>query len=78
LSASSLETQLSVLRHFNRLLRLVYGPAYKKTYTWVYEGGRPPKRRTYRRIPSLTEFELSEFGQATRRLEQEQDVAQVA
>jgi hypothetical protein len=61
----------SVIRCFNRLLRFVYGPAYKKTYKRVYEGGRLRKRRVYR-IPLLNEFDA-----AARTLEA-QDVAQVA
>jgi len=63
---------LSVARHLNRLLRFVYGPAYKKTYARVYEGGHHRKRRVYR-IPLLTEFE-----QAAQALEREQGVAKVA
>ena len=54
------------------ILKLVYGPAYKKTYKRVYEGSRFRKRRVYR-IPLL-----AEFNQAAEALEQEQDVAQVA
>jgi hypothetical protein len=56
---------LSVLRHFNVLLKLIYGPAHKKTYKRVYEGGRLRQRRIYR-IPLLAEFEAV------------QDVAKVA
>ena len=44
----------SVLRHFNVLLKLIYGPAHRKTYNRVYEGGRLRKRRIYR-IPLLEE-----------------------
>jgi hypothetical protein len=49
---------LSVIRCFNRLLRFVYGPAYKKTYKRVYEGGRLRKRRVYR-IPLLGELDAA-------------------
>lgn len=47
---------LAVVRQFNRLLREIYGPAYKKTYANVYEGGRPRKRRVYR-VPLVEEVE---------------------
>jgi hypothetical protein len=63
---------LSVIRHFNRLLRFVYGPAYKKTYKRVYGGGRLRQRRVYR-IPLLSEFDA-----AARALEQAQDTSKVA
>jgi hypothetical protein len=56
---------LSVLRHFNALLKLIYGPVYRKTYKRLYERGRPRQRRVYR-IPLLAEFEAA------------QDVAEVA
>jgi len=36
-----------VLRHFNAGLRAIHGPAYKKTYKRLYEGGRLRMRRTY-------------------------------
>jgi hypothetical protein len=45
---------LSVLRHVNGMLKKIYGPAYKKTYKRVYEGGRLRNRRVYR-IPLLEE-----------------------
>ena len=45
---------LSVVRHFNTMLKLIYGPAYRKTYKRVYEGGRLRNRRVYR-IPLLEE-----------------------
>jgi len=54
---------------FNRLLRFVYGPAYRKTYKRFHERGRLPQRRIYR-IPLLSEFEGA--------LEQAQGVAKVA
>ena len=38
---------LAVLREFNRLLKQIYGPAYRKTYGNVYEGGKLRKRRIY-------------------------------
>jgi hypothetical protein len=62
---------LSVVRPFNALLKLIYGPAYRKTYKRFYERGRPRQRRIYR-IPLLSEFET-----ATRALEA-RDVARVA
>jgi hypothetical protein len=62
---------LSVVRCFNRLLQLVYGSAYRKTYKRFYERGRLRQRRVYR-IPLLSEFE-----EAARTLEA-QDVAKVA
>jgi hypothetical protein len=43
---------LSVVRHFDTLLKLICGPAHRKTYKRVYEGGRLRKRRVYR-IPLL-------------------------
>jgi len=46
----------SVVRHFNAILKLIYGPAYRKTYKRVYDGGRLRKRRVYR-IPLLKEYE---------------------
>ena len=63
---------LSVARPLNRVLRLVYGPTYQKTYKRIYEGSRLRKRRVYR-VPLL-----AEFNQAAEALEQEQDVAKVA
>jgi hypothetical protein len=45
---------LSVLRHVNGMLKKIYGPAYKKTYKRMYEGGRLRNRRVYR-IPLLEE-----------------------
>jgi hypothetical protein len=36
-----------VLRHFNAHLRAIHGPAYKKTYKRLYEGGRLRMRRVY-------------------------------
>ena len=36
-----------VLRHFNAHLRAIHGPAYKKTYKRLYEGGRLRMRRAY-------------------------------
>jgi hypothetical protein len=65
---------LSVVRHLNQLLRIVYGPAYKKTYARAYEGGRQRKRRIYR-IPQLAEFEQAAWA---RKQEREQRVAKVA
>src|SRR5215475_6967565 len=47
---------LSALRSFNVLLKLIHGPAYRKIYKRVYEGGRLWKRRVYR-IPLLKEYE---------------------
>jgi hypothetical protein len=58
----------NVRRHVNGILKAIYGPAYKKTYKRVYEGGRLQNRRVYR-IPLLEE--------AARTLEA-QDVAQFA
>jgi len=58
----------SVLRHVNGMLKAIYGPAYKKTYKRVHEGGRLRNRRVYR-IPLLEE--------AAKTLEA-QDVAKVA
>jgi hypothetical protein len=46
---------LSVARPLNRVLRLVYGPTYQKTYKRIYEGSRLRKRRVYR-VPLLAEF----------------------
>jgi len=62
---------LSVVRHFNVLLKLIYGPAYEKTYKRVYQGGRLRKRRVYR-IPLLNEYEEATRTQGV------QDVAKVA
>jgi len=50
------------------MLKAIYGPAYKKTYKRVHEGGRLRNRRVYR-IPLLEE--------AAKTLEA-QDVAKVA
>ena len=36
-----------VLRHFNAGLREIHGPAYKKAYKRLYEGGRLRMRRVY-------------------------------
>jgi hypothetical protein len=46
---------LSVLRHLNRVLRAIYGPAYRKTYMNL-PGHHRRKRRVYR-IPTLEEFQ---------------------
>jgi len=46
----------SVLRHINRILKAIYGAAYRKSYKSVYDGGRLRKRRIYR-IPLLEEFQ---------------------
>ena len=46
---------LSVVRCFNVILKLIYGPAYKMTHKRVYEGGRLRKRID--RIPLLKEYE---------------------
>jgi len=35
----------SVLRHINRILKAIYGAAYRKSYKSVYDGGRLRKRR---------------------------------
>ena len=43
---------IGVLRHLNRFLKALYGPAYKKSYG--YARGR--RRRVYR-IPTLEEFQ---------------------
>jgi hypothetical protein len=45
---------LSVLRHFNKLLRTIYGPATFKSYQPVYKRGRRRKLMAYR-IPLLQE-----------------------
>jgi len=36
-----------ILRHFNAHLRAIHGPAYKKAYKRLYEGGRLRMRRVY-------------------------------
>lgn len=46
---------LSVLRHFNKLLKMLYGSAIFKKYEPVYKGGRRRKLRAYR-IPLLQEM----------------------
>jgi hypothetical protein len=56
---------LSVVRHFNVLLKLIYGPNYRKTYKRFYERWRLRQRRIYR-IPLPAEFEAA------------QDIARVA
>lgn len=55
---------LSVLRNFNVIVKLIYGPAYRKTYGRVYEGGHLRKRRVYR-IPLLSEFEAALGSEAS-------------
>ena len=37
----------SVLRHVTGMLKAIYGPAYKKTYKRVYEGGHLRNRRVF-------------------------------
>ena len=55
---------LTLLRHFNRLLRRIYGLSYRKTYANMYEGGRLRKRRVYR-VPRAEEVERAmELAQA--------------
>jgi hypothetical protein len=58
---------LSVLRHFNKLLKVIYGPTPFKTYESVYKRGRRRKLRAYR-IPRLEE--------AAQRPEQQSDVVE--
>jgi hypothetical protein len=53
------------------ILKLIYGPAHRKTDNRVYEGGRMRKRPVYR-IPLLKEYEEAVGTPGA------QDVAQVA
>jgi len=62
---------ISALRSINVLLKPIYGPAHRKIYKRVYEGGRLRKRRVYR-IPLLKEYEEAVGTPGA------QDIAQVA
>jgi hypothetical protein len=47
---------LTMVRHLNRILRAIHGPAYKKTYRILYVGSsRLKKNRRVYRIPTLKE-----------------------